>query len=65
MSNIFESEVTKGLKDKIEKDFIMGLCNAAQSGSRKMSVDEIISLDDALVLDQNKKIEHIKSILTL
>jgi hypothetical protein len=65
MNNIFNSNITKGLEDKVEKDFIMGLCKASYSTSRKITVDEIISLDDALTLDKNKKIDHIKTVLSL
>lgn len=62
MSNLFDNEYTKLLKDKVSKDFIYGLYLSAMTSKEKLDVDRIMKLDDALVVDQNKKAEHLKGV---
>lgn len=64
MDNLFETELTKQLHDKISKDFIAGLYKAQSEGKSNLEIERIMSLDDTLSLDKNKKAEHLKSIFS-
>jgi cobyrinic acid a,c-diamide synthase len=64
MDNLFESNITKVLSEKISTDFISGLYKAHVSGTAKLEIDRIMALDETLSLDKNKKAEHLKNIFS-
>lgn len=64
MTNIFENDLTRKVKNRVEKDFLMSMFRTSQSSGKKLDIALIMELDETLSLDQNKKADHLKSVFT-